>query len=274
MDFSRYIIATDLDGTFLGPDGKFVERNIRAVERFRQGGGLFTVSTGRVHLNIRDAIGDPCALLSAPCVMCNGAYLYDFFEERALEGSIMEAETVSALIAFIKEAYPALQFRVSTPTDLRVERTDGYLTRDLTRYDAGSVLVSPALGWPTDDWYKIVFRGEPELMQSLRAALQRRFGGRIFMTASDSRFLEVQAPGVNKAAGLEKLRRICGGDRILIACGDYENDKEMLQAADIAICPDNAMAEIKEICDYTLCHCGEGLIGDIVELLEKGEIGK
>ncbi|MBE6702566.1 MAG: hypothetical protein E7585_04030 [Ruminococcaceae bacterium] len=272
MDFSRYLIATDLDGTFLGSDGKFVERNIKAVARFQAGGGLFTFSTGRVHLNIREAIGDPRKLLNAPCVMSNGGYLYDFQENLALEGELMAQADVEALITFIKARYPDLQFRVSTPTDLRVESTDRYMARDLRRYDEGTVLVSPALTWPTDDWYKIVFRGEPGDMQSLRAALIEAFGERLSLTASDSRFLEVQAPTVNKAAGLAKLRRICGSDRILIACGDYENDLEMLRAADIAICPANAMPEVKAIADYTLCHCSEGLIGDIVDMLERGEI--
>ena len=271
-DFSRYIIATDLDGTFLGENGKFVARNIEAVQRFQAGGGLFTFSTGRVHLNIRNALGDPRLLLNAPCVMSNGAYLYDFFEGVPKEETLMDAALVRELITYVKHAYPLLQFRVSTPTDLRVESTDGYLARDVLLYDVGSVQVSPALGWSTDDWYKIVFRGEPEEMQALRADLAARFGDRLTLTASASRLLEAQSPVVNKAFGLEKLRRLCGADRILIACGDYENDIEMLQAADIAICPENAMDRVKEICRRTLCHCRDGLMGDIVDLLEKGEL--
>ena len=82
----------------------------------------------------------------------------------------------------------------------------------------------------------------------------------------------MQAPGVNKATGLEKLRRICGGDRVLIACGDYENDMEMLGVADLSFCPENAMPAVKKMVHRSLCHCNDGLIGDIVELLEKGEV--
>ena len=162
MDFSRYLIATDLDGTFLGPDGKFVARNMEAVEHFKANGGLFTFSTGRVHLNIVDAVGDPRPLLNAPCVMSNGAYLYDFDQKKAMAEEIMDEQGVRELVAFIKEYDTEMQFRVSTPTDLRVERTDGYLARDLMRYDEGSVLVSPIGEWPVDDWYKIVFRASAE----------------------------------------------------------------------------------------------------------------
>ena len=272
MDFSRYLIATDLDGTFLGPDGHFVARNIEAVARFQAGGGLFTFSTGRVHLNIYDAVGDPRLLLNAPCVMSNGAYLYDFEKNTPLFEELMEPRDVAQLVAFLQQAFPQVQCRVSTPTDLRVERTDGYLKRDLTRYDEGCVHVSPMVTWRVDDWYKIVFRGDAADIGQLREALVARFGDRFSYTASGSGFLEVQSPTVNKAAGLDKLRRLYGGDRILIACGDFENDMEMLQAADVAICPENAMDAVKKISHRVLCHCKDGLIADVVEKIEAGEL--
>lgn len=271
-DFSRYIIATDMDGTFLNTDGKFVQRNLDAVERFKAKGGLFTFSTGRVHLNLRVSVGEPSRIINAPCVMSNGAYLYDFSQKQAMAESIMAERDVKELVEVIRRRYADVRFRASTADALRVERTDGLLTKDVTWYDAGAVQVSPIETWPTDDWYKIVFRAEADVILGMREELTAHFGDRFSYTASGARFLEVQAPGVNKATGLEKLRRICGGDRILIACGDYENDMEMLRAADVAFCPDNAMDAVKHICKRTLCHCNDGLIGDVVELLEKGEI--
>lgn len=271
-DFSRYIIATDMDGTFLNTDGRFVPRNLEAVERFKAGGGLFTFSTGRVHLNLRAAVGDPAGIINAPCVMSNGAYLYDFSRCCATEESLMAERDVKELVQVIREKYPHARFRASTVDALRVERTDGLLEKDLARYDAGAVQIAPIESWPTHDWYKIVFRAEAEEIVQMRTELTAHFGDRFSYTASGARFLEVQAPGVNKATGLEKLRRGCGGDRILIACGDYENDMEMLCAADVAFCPANAMEAVKGVCKRTLCHCNDGLIGDIVELLEKGEL--
>ena len=271
-DFSRYIIATDMDGTFLNTDGKFVERNVKAVERFQAGGGLFTFSTGRVHLNLRAAVGEPAELINAPCVMSNGAYLYDFSREKAMEQSLMAEQDVRELVEVIRQSYTHVCFRASTVDALRVERTDGLLAKDLARYDTGAVKLSPIGSWPVHDWYKIVFRAEADEILRIRNELTAHFGDRFSYTASGARFLEVQAPGVNKATGLEKLRRSCGGDRILIACGDYENDMEMLRAADHAFCPANAMDAVKGVCKRTLCHCNDGLLADIVELLERGEI--
>lgn len=272
MDFSRYLIATDLDGTFLGPGGVRVERNMQAVERFKAGGGLFTVATGRVHVNIRNAIGDPEKLLNAPAVMSNGCYLYDFDKKRAVQEVLLPSRTAGELLRFVKDCFADVAFRVSTPHGLRVERTDGYVGRDLHWYDEGVVEVSPCETWPTDDWYKIVFRQEAARLTELRAALTERFAAYLSFTSSGTQYLEVQCVNCNKANGLEKLRRVCGADRILIACGDFENDMEMLRAADVAICPENAMDAVKRIAHHVLCHCKDGLIADVIEKIEVGEL--
>ena len=138
-DFSRYLIATDLDGTFFGPKGSRVERNFEAVRRFQAGGGLFTMATGRVHLNIRNVVGEPAELLNAPAVMSNGAYLYDFTRKQAYAQQIMPAEDAKELLDFMGRNFPHVDFRISTVDGLLIARTDGYVARDLHWYDEGSV---------------------------------------------------------------------------------------------------------------------------------------
>lgn len=271
-DFSRYIIATDLDGTFFGPNGTRVERNMEAVRRFQAAGGLFTVATGRVHINIRNIIGEPAELLNAPAVMCNGAYLYDFQEKRTYAPQLMAAEDAAEILSFAQTRFPHIDFRVSTTDALLIARTDGFVSRDLHWYDAGTVQLIADGNWHLDDWYKIVFRDTPEHLSELRMSLKHVYGDRFSMTASGKEMLEVQSAGCNKAEGLARLHAHCGHDRILIACGDFENDIEMLKVADIAICPENAMDAVKAICHRTLCHCKDGLMGDIVDLLEKGAL--
>lgn len=271
-DFSRYVIATDLDGTFFGPGGTRVERNMVAVERFKAGGGLFTVATGRVHINIRGVIGEPAELLNAPAVMSNGAYLYDFHQKKAYAPQLMAAEDAAAVLDFARCHFPHIDFRVSTTDALLIKRTDGYVSRDLHWYDAGTVQLITDENWHLNKWYKIVFRDSAECLSALRVSLKEAYGDRFSMTASGKEVLEVQSRGCNKAKGLQRLHAHCGHDRVLIACGDFENDIEMLKIADIAICPENAMDAVKTICHRTLCHCKDGLMGDIVDLLEKGEL--
>ena len=77
-DFSNFLIATDLDGTFLNKDVKVVPRNLEAIDYFRAHGGLFTVNTGRAHTTLLSSIPDAARVLNAPGALCNGAYLYNY----------------------------------------------------------------------------------------------------------------------------------------------------------------------------------------------------
>ena len=50
--------------------------------------------------------------------------------------------------------------------------------------------------------------------------------------------------------------------------GDYNNDIEMLQAADVAICPSNAVEEVKKVCDLVLdVSCEEDAVAAALEYI-------
>lgn len=274
MDFSKFLIATDLDGTFFADGSKLVPRNLEAIERFRAGGGLFTFATGRVQLNIHRRIPQPEQLLSAPAVMCNGAYLYDFATRTAYFEEFLPESAAREVLAFAKASFPDVAFRVAAPNTLRIEGTnDPLIAKDLTGYLPECVHISPADTWRMDDWYKIVFRANAARNAEVRAMLKQHFGERLSVTPSDPTIMEVQLPTTTKAAGIEKLRHFLGKQpRTVITCGDFENDIPMHRAADIAIAPANALPEVKALCHYTLCSNNEGLIANVIEAIEDGKI--
>ena len=53
--------------------------------------------------------------------------------------------------------------------------------------------------------------------------------------------------------------------RTILAAGDYWNDYELLEQADIAVAPANAIDEIKAICQYTTVSNNEHVIKHIIE---------
>ena len=275
-DFSDILLITDLDGTFFGNGGCLVPRNMEALSRFRARGGQFTIATGRLHLNIRRSIPHPEELLSAPAVMCNGAYLYDFTAQKALMGELLSPEVTREILRFTREKIPHVQFRVSTPEEFRIEEATGFLAHDIPNYDAGAVRISaPAENWRDDDWFKIVYRDTPEVLERVRVLFEAEFGGRLSITRSGTRIIEVQQLGCTKAHGIEKLRALAGGAvaaRKIIACGDFDNDIAMLRTADLAIAPANALPGVKAAADAVLCDCNDGLIADVIEGLENGTI--
>ena len=55
--------------------------------------------------------------------------------------------------------------------------------------------------------------------------------------------------------------------RTFIAVGDYWNDYEMLLAADVAVAPENAIDEIKAVCQYVTVSNNDHAIARIIDEL-------
>ena len=273
-DFSQYLIATDLDGTFFADHSKLVPRNLDAIQRFREGGGLFTFATARVNLSIYRRIPQPDALLSAPAVMCNGAYLYDFSTNTPYLEEFIPEDSTRKILSFIKAKFPDVAFRVAAPNVLRIENTnDPLIAKDVLGSPDECIRIAPAESWRMDDWYKIVFRADPARITAIREPLKQHLGDTLSVVPSHPEILEIQLPGTTKATGIEKLRRFIDDDRCtVISCGDFENDIPMHRASDIAVAPANALPSVKAICDHVFCSNNEGVIADVIEAIEAGVI--
>ena len=275
-DFSRYLIVTDLDGTFFGKGARLVERNLAAMERFKAGGGHITAGTGRIPTNIRKDIPACGELFNAPAVTANGAFIYDLTADTLLHSTPMDAEAVLAAARLVESLNPRVGMRVSTGKSFLVnrDRLNDAILRDIggdpDTYE-GEVL--PLALWRTQGalWYKMVFRGEPEDLLSIRPAVESAFGNTFEYSVSSPRFFELQKKGCTKATGLSRVTRYLAGKLghpvDTVAVGDQENDLPMLMAADIAACPTNAVDAVKAVCDLCLCHHDEGCIADLIEHL-------
>ncbi len=280
-DLSNILIVTDLDGTFFGDHGAPIARNLEAVERLKAQGGHFTIATGRTNLNLKHKWHDAADLVNAPVVGCNGAMLCDLRTDKMIDGRLMNREHVLELIDLMIRDYPDLGARVSVE--------EGFLSspgqrercpevdRDLTRVAPAKVFTLPEEEWTSiADWYKVVVRGAIERTDEFRAVAEAKWPGRFVTSKSGAAYLEFQAPDTTKATMLPALREYVekkvGKPVKLYACGDYENDLTMLAAADVAVCPTNALDSVKEVADVCLCHHTEGLIASLIELIEEGKI--
>ena len=119
----------------------------------------------------------------------------------------------------------------------------------------------------SSDFYKIVFDDSAEALVKLEKRLKAEFPGVYEYNRSRSTLLELQRSGITKASLLGEFREYYkkqGRDIVLYACGDNNNDEEMLRNADVAVCPSNASNEVKAICDMCLCSNNEGVLADLI----------
>ncbi len=246
--FSGIVLATDLDGTFLTKDSEGRRRNLEAIEYFKENGGHFTFATGRAYFNV---VGEdyftPSKLLNLPAAVGNGSVLYDYATEHPV-------------------------WKANTPRELLCE-----LYGEMKRLSPSAVLTpkwEEPLGepdtWREGDFYKLDIRDEHGKLDKLIDALSQKFGTRLVFTKSAEDCFDVQAVAYTKAMCLRKLCELYfDNSATLCVAGDYLNDLAMMREADFAFCPENAADEIKEISHAVLCHHNEGLMADVVTMLEQ-----
>jgi hydroxymethylpyrimidine pyrophosphatase-like HAD family hydrolase len=70
---------------------------------------------------------------------------------------------------------------------------------------------------------------------------------------------------------MKEYYRSLGIDDLKVYCiGDYENDIDMLENADKAFCPSNAIDEVKAVCHKILCDHNDGAVADMIEYILNG----
>ena len=74
------------------------------------------------------------------------------------------------------------------------------------------------------------------------------------------RILDVQAKGVSKLRAARDLQQRLG-KKILVCVGDAPNDIPMLDGADFAFCPADAVVADRY---ETVCNCGDGAVADVI----------
>ena len=82
MNFEKVIIMTDLDGTLLDDKKQISPKDMAAIDDFRSKGGLFTLATGRGVAMARSIVEK--LKVDIPCVIFNGAAVYDFTADKFL----------------------------------------------------------------------------------------------------------------------------------------------------------------------------------------------
>jgi hydroxymethylpyrimidine pyrophosphatase-like HAD family hydrolase len=105
--------------------------------------------------------------------------------------------------------------------------------------------VGPLRDWLHDDPTKLVAVGDPDALDELEAVLKPRFRGKLFISKSLPHFLEFAHPDVSKGSGLQFVAdRLGFTPSDTVACGDGENDRELLDWADFGVAVANAHRDV------------------------------
>ena len=272
MDVRKTAIFSDLDGTLFDSHGLVSERNREAIRAYTEAGGLFAVATGRSFHNARRFL--PGVVLNAPCIVFNGSGVYDLETESYPFAVHLDHDAVWDVLLWARENVPKMDVQVYGEQMTYYVSPKEYATPELVRQLLPHEFV-PLETVQSEPLFKTMHYGEPEDTEHLRRYLiETGAGERVAIVRAMTdippyhEHIELLPQNMNKGIALNECRRLpIYQGRTLIGIGDYRNDLELLQQADVACCPSNASDEIKAAADHILASNDESAVAALIETL-------
>jgi Cof subfamily protein (haloacid dehalogenase superfamily) len=258
------LVASDVDGTLLRSDETLSLRNRAAVNAVIER-SLFVIATGRP-----PRITHPIAEMlehHGIAVCSNGAVTLDLSDESIIDTRLLSPEHAAAATEAIRSVLPDVGFAIDSLEGF------GHEPPYQPMYDMGrKVTIAPLSELIKKPALKILFRHPTMDAEVLRALIEAvgdngtiTYGSTANVPQSRT-LIEVMAPGVSKAAALQ---RICDRHGIsaedTIAFGDMPNDIEMLAWAGHGVAMGNGHDDTKAVANEITLTNDEDGVGVVLE---------
>ena len=264
--FSGVLFYTDYDDTLYNTAHTVSPENRAAIRYFIQNGGRFSIATGRAHRTFTPQIQQEELELNAPVVLSNGAMLYDYQADRCLVESHLDGEAPERL-AQLCRVFPDLAVEAYHGEEIYVHNPNAVTTAHLTK--VGGIQIPCPIGSMPTPWVKVLLEQDHPYLLAVQAHLLRCWGDSFEAIFSNPYLLELTAKGCHKGSMAARAAQLLHIDpRHFYCMGDNQNDLPMLELSAIPFAPANCAPEVKDWGARVLCHCDDGVIGDIVDILD------
>ena len=269
------LIALDLDDTTLGTGGILSEYNRSALIAAIESGMEMVVASGRNYHSLPSCITDIPGIRYA--IVSNGAAVYDISKDKCLSRQYLpksaaelvlgelqklescRAEVISDSIAYAPSDYLADPLRFSPPT----------LSPHIVEY-------LQTTRTPVEDFHTFAYENSHRLdcinLTFTSAASRIQFQETIasltdelYLTSSIAHLLEISNKNTGKGAGLRTLCEILNIPLSqTAACGNGDNDIDMLKSAHIGAAVENATEDCKAASDVIIERNTENGVGKFI----------
>ena len=269
--YSDVLLTVDFDRTLTAPDSSIPERNLEAIRYFIENGGAFTVNTGR-SIPMTRLIQEKVPV-NAPLLLYNGSAAYDVQEKQLAFVHTIDRdlwETVREIRALFPDLNLEVQgidchynFAPDPMWDAFCERGGCPHSTAREGQDLGPFIKFCVFGTLYDDTVARLYQSTPEEIarfDKAEALLRQKYSQWVDVFRSGHRILDVQVKGVSKGRAARELQQRLGR-KILVCVGDAENDITMLEDADFAFVPNDAILKDRF---PNVCNCADGAVADVI----------
>ncbi len=261
------LVLADVDGTLVTKDKILTPRAIRAVERLRERGILFTITSGRPPKGMKMVI-DPLKI-SEPIAGFNGGMMVrpDF---TVIEARTLPADTARRVIGIIRDhgADPW----VYNGNDWIVSKLDApHVARE-----QWTVKFPPVVGNVEEKLDQVVkitgVSDDLALMKRLEHDLQQALGDTASAALSQPYYVDVTNRDANKGGVVMALERLLGIPASqMVTLGDQPNDVLMFRKSGMSIAMGQASPEVQKQATHVSTSCEEEGFANGIEKFVLGD---
>lgn len=272
MDFSRTAIFSDLDGTLFSDDRTISDENLLAVKRYTEEGGVFALSTGRIPSNLRHMLDG--LIVNGTSIVANGSGLYNFKKHKYIIKKKLNSELVNVYIEYIMDGFKSADIIIYAGDNGIFVTPHETAEKDFV--DTHLPCFFQNLSEVEGNYLKVLINDKHENLEKIRDIannISKRFNDSTpfaDLVFTNSNYLEVLPPGANKGSGLEAARKLPEYiGKTIFAIGDFYNDIELLDNANIACAPANSLLEVKKKANIITNDNNHSAIADLIQFIEK-----
>lgn len=250
------LVALDLDGTTLSPDGTISTENERAIREACCAGVNVVISTGRVESALPDCVKNIETIQYA--ITSNGSRITELKSGRCIHGDFLSRAALERSIEIARERKITIEAFYGGLAYIDRELYDEIERNGCDYRDRDYVLRTRI---PCDDIYNRMmdnadiieninfFFPSPEILEEHRAEIESIPDAMITMSFPVN--LEVGGPDTSKSKAVAVLAEMLGISRDQVMCiGDAPNDIEMIKYAGVGVAMGNAWGNTASYADY------------------------
>ncbi len=267
---SGWLIASDIDGTLNNKARRLPERNEKAIKKFVELGGRFTLASGRNPQSMEKHFRR-LPIDGTPAVVINGAGLYDFKKNEMIYFSAISDEGMDLAVETAKK-FPMVDVIVVAKDIIYITGSGWFGKWFVLADNLKHQHIKNIDDVPRKDWGKVIFSGIPFHISKVKKHFESMVDPDLTLMSSSVASFEILARNTHKGTAVMKLAEILGIDDSKVgAIGDYFNDYDMLKTVAVPACCGQAPKEMKEIAQFVACHCNNGAVADFLEYIESLE---
>jgi Cof subfamily protein (haloacid dehalogenase superfamily) len=262
------LVVSDVDGTLLTKDKLLTDRAIDAVRKLHEAGIGFTITSSRPTIGMRFLI-EPLHI-TLPIGAFNGSCIVDP-ELKPIEQHLIPAAAAQRCLELLNE-YGTEIWLFTSDRWLARDADGQYVPHEKRAIRADPTIVADFTPYLTSACKIVGASGDPAMLQRCETAMQEALGTQATAVRSQSYYLDITPPAVNKGTFVQTMAQRLGISLAAVATiGDMQNDLAMFRTSGTSFAMGNATDDVKQQATHVTASNEEEGFAKAMEVVLRGE---